>query len=392
MHRLRLFCLYVSLSLGTGVAAAAEAPGASFKVLMAYDPSDEAVANVQVGVPMTPGLEASLKRHISFSSTTLLTDVMRASRTSENDVLIGPPSVTASAISHGYQLLARSDATAKFVIVARSEIASLEGLRGKTLYLTQQDSSRAYLAKGLLRESKFDLKSLGKLTYGRTSGAGLLGLSLKVADATFVDEKEAKQWMSKNPGVGHILKTSREVPSGMAISVTKTMTEADRAALLRWVASPAAREVGLGQLREATTADKDLYKYIASLGILTPDMLPGATVATAKAVSELMAAGAIVVDTRTRKEFDKDHIPGAVFAPYMEKSLKEVEFDQTQDDFTAVLKLPRDKPVVFLCNGPECWKSYKASKLAAANGFKKVYWFRGGMPEWHEKSLPVTGA
>ncbi len=392
MRRLRLLSFSLLLSLGADVFAAADAPGSSFKVLMAHDPSDEAAASVQVGMPVGPGIEASLKRHISFSSTTLLTDVMRASRTSENDVLIGPPSVTASAISHGYQLLALNDATARFAIVARADIANLEGLRGKVLYLTQQDSSRAYLAKGLLRESKFDLKTLGKLTYGRTSGAGLLGLSLKIADATFVEENEAKQWMRVNPNLGHILKTSRDVPSGMAISVKKTMTETDRAALLRWVASPASREVGLGQLREATTADKDLYKYIAGLGILTPAMLTGTTVATAQAVTQLMAAGATAVDTRTRKEFDKEHIPGAVFAPYVEKSLKEVEYDQTQDDFTAILKLPRDKPVIFLCNGPECWKSYKASKVAAGNGFKKAYWFRGGMPEWREKSLPVTGA
>ena len=45
-------------------------------------------------------------------------------------------------------------------------------------------------------------------------------------------------------------------------------------------------------------------------------------------------------------------------------------------------RLAKDKPIIFLCNGPECWKSYKASRAAIAAGYKHVYWFRGGMPEW----------
>ena len=47
-------------------------------------------------------------------------------------------------------------------------------------------------------------------------------------------------------------------------------------------------------------------------------------------------------------------------------------------------------PTVFLCNGPECWKSYKASHQAVALGFKTVYWFRGGMPEWRAKGLATA--
>lgn len=52
-------------------------------------------------------------------------------------------------------------------------------------------------------------------------------------------------------------------------------------------------------------------------------------------------------------------------------------------------KLDRQKPVVFHCNGPECWKSYKAAKVALSKGFKTVYWFRGGYPEWESRGLPI---
>lgn len=59
-------------------------------------------------------------------------------------------------------------------------------------------------------------------------------------------------------------------------------------------------------------------------------------------------------------------------------------FNAAQDDFQALDKLPnldKGKPVIFACNGAECWKSYKAAKVAAAKGFKSVYWLRGGLPE-----------
>ena len=45
--------------------------------------------------------------------------------------------------------------------------------------------------------------------------------------------------------------------------------------------------------------------------------------------------------------------------------------------------------MIFHCNGPECWKSYKASQVALASGFRTVYWFRGGMPEWERNGLAL---
>jgi rhodanese-related sulfurtransferase len=74
----------------------------------------------------------------------------------------------------------------------------------------------------------------------------------------------------------------------------------------------------------------------------------------------------------------------------LEKSAKDTTYDAAQDDFSALEKLDKNKPAIFSCNGAECWKSYKASKSATAKGFKKVYWLRGGLPEWDEKGLPVS--
>jgi rhodanese-related sulfurtransferase len=48
--------------------------------------------------------------------------------------------------------------------------------------------------------------------------------------------------------------------------------------------------------------------------------------------------------------------------------------------------------VIFACNGPECWKSYKSASAAIAAGYKKVYWFRGGFPEWSLAGYPTESA
>jgi rhodanese-related sulfurtransferase len=128
---------------------------------------------------------------------------------------------------------------------------------------------------------------------------------------------------------------------------------------------------------------------VAQLGTFTPKALPGATVVTVAEVQQLMAQGVPLADTRIVEEYKDKHIPNAMWLPYKEKSLKDVAFDAAQDDFAALSKLDPDKPVIFQCNGPECWKSYKASRAAIAKGFKKVYWFRGGFPEWEAAGLPV---
>src|SRR3990170_5471009 len=116
---------------------------------------------------------------------------------------------------------------------------------------------------------------------------------------------------------------------------------------------------------------------------LTPESLPGVTVVTAEKAKAMMEGGVLIVDTRVANEYVEQHIKGAVNVPYKEKSAKSVNFDASQDSFD-LSKLPADKntSVIFYCNAGECWKSYKASKVTVKAGYKKVYWLRGGIPEW----------
>jgi rhodanese-related sulfurtransferase len=122
----------------------------------------------------------------------------------------------------------------------------------------------------------------------------------------------------------------------------------------------------------------------------TPANLAGVTVVTAEQAKKLMDAGVPIIDTRVANEYVEQHIKGAKSVPYKEKSAKDVKFDPKEDSFD-LAKLPGDKnaPLVFYCNAGECWKSYKASKVALDAGYKKVHWLRGGIPEWKAKGYSV---
>jgi rhodanese-related sulfurtransferase len=122
----------------------------------------------------------------------------------------------------------------------------------------------------------------------------------------------------------------------------------------------------------------------------TPASLAGTTVVTAEEAKAMADKGVLIVDTRVAHEYVELHIKGAVSIPYKEKSAKAVNFDARLDHFD-LSKLPADKtaPVIFYCNAGECWKSYKAGKTAVKAGYTKVYWLRGGIPEWKAKGFPV---
>jgi len=372
--------------------AAGVASAGDVRVLLGVDPADS-TGDVLLSASLAPAqsLTRVTGQRTTIAQTSTMSDVMRASRTVENEIIIAPAHVTASAILHAYQLLATSGQDQVFALVVRNDIDTIEKLPKKRLYLPQQDSLRSYVAKGLLTEAGIKLGQFSKVTYGNTSGGGLVALSFDMADVTVADEAQAKEWIAAHPGQGRILKTTRPVPGGMNMVVRKDFCAQECTRLADWVNSPDGAIAGVGRFRLASADASRQFTYVASLGIATPESINGVTRVSAEQVAELSRQGVAVVDTRSQKEYENEHIPRAVLASYIEKSLKEIDFDGKKDDFSALKTLPKDKPVVFLCNGPECWKSYKASRTALVDGYTKIYWFRGGMPEWREKHLPVEG-
>lgn len=123
---------------------------------------------------------------------------------------------------------------------------------------------------------------------------------------------------------------------------------------------------------------------------LTPESINGATIVGDKWVKDNHGKMS-VFDVRKKAEYIDAHIPGAVSVPYREKSAKSVDFDSSEDRFK-LAKFPTNKsdPVIVYCNGPRCWKSYKAAVLLVRAGHTKVYWYRNdGLPGWRTKGYPV---
>ena len=123
----------------------------------------------------------------------------------------------------------------------------------------------------------------------------------------------------------------------------------------------------------------------------TPETAPaGVKLVDAKAVQDLQAKGAIIVDTRKAAEFGEGSIKGAISVPYdPEKSAKDVNFDASQDKFDMSKLADKNANIVLFCNSGSCWKSYKAAVVLAKNGYKNVYWYRNGYPDWKARKLPI---
>lgn len=122
----------------------------------------------------------------------------------------------------------------------------------------------------------------------------------------------------------------------------------------------------------------------------TPTTLTGVKIISAEEAKKMQDAGAPIFDNRVAAEYAEKTVKGAKSLPYKEKSEKSANFDASKDSLD-ISKLPSDKaaPLIFFCNGGECWRSYKASAVAQKAGHTQVHWMRGGLPEWTSKSLPT---
>ncbi len=376
----------IATALPLSAARAAPTPSMT-RVMVVADTSDENSDLLTVAVAGTP-LQRTLGGRVVVLPMRDMHDAMRATRTGEYDVIVGPAHVAASALVYGYELIGSTAGQAKFVLVGSPALKSLADLKGRRAYFPAQDSLRSYVARGLLQQEGMTPRTLKQVTYGQTSGAGLISVAGGGAEATVALESEWKEWLQTHPKSGVVLATSRDMPSGVSVVVKKDTPDNVRRAVLQWLASPDNLVPNAGRVVSASNAAP--YEYVASLGLFTPSDLNGVTRVSAKQAFELSQKGARLVDVRTDREYAAKHARGSILVPYGEKSLKALDFDSKLDSFGGLAKLDKSQPVVFFCNGAECWKSYKASKVARESGFTSVYWLRGGMPEWTTEQLPTN--
>jgi rhodanese-related sulfurtransferase len=216
-------------------------------------------------------------------------------------------------------------------------------------------------------------------------------LHVRGCDVVAVEKAVFDRWVAAGEPVKAIMQ-SRPVP-GLSVAIKEGTRPGADGLLAALEDSVGFAQLVRGENAKVVAHKPEDFKYVATLGYFTPRSLPGALVVDAKAVANLLKEGALYVDTRTDAEYKSGHVPGSVLVPYGEKSAKEADFDPSHDKFDlAKLGPDRDAPLVFACNGPECWKSYKASTAAVKAGYRKVHWFRGGFPEWRSSGLKFDGA
>ena len=230
------------------------------------------------------------------------------------------------------------------------------------------------------------------MIYNDSRGATLASLNYQKIDVAVEDSSIAKLWLAQNPGL--IIAESDAVPDlSVAVNAKLSRETQDkiRAVLINLKPTGSLAVLSKTNITGFIAATRADYEYVGSLGYFTPRSLTGAKVVTAEQAKTLAAQGAIIVDTRSASEYKTGRIKGAINLPYKENSEKAVDFDGTLDklDLSA---LPADKatPIIFACNGAECWKSYKGAKLAINAQHAKVYWFRGGFPEWKARGYPIV--
>jgi rhodanese-related sulfurtransferase len=381
---MRRACTWMSGLLFVAAGSAA----ADLKTMIGIDPSDRESMVISV-FDMEATLSKAAGVPVRAVKSKDLGDVMRSTRTGEYDLYIAPAHIAASALAHGYALLGSTESDETYQLVVRPGVRAPADLKGGKLYLTQQDSVAAYMARGMLNEAGQSLKMFEHVYYRSTSGAGLFAIDATLVDATVAKRADYEAWVQKSGSLASVLLSSRAVPGGMSVVVKKTLPEAVRLRLESWFKSGSTM-AGIGKI--AYRSDLANYRYVAALGNWTPSQLPGATVVTAKDVVTLQQQGVPVIDVRTAKEYHERHIRGATSIPYVEKSLKDVAFDAALDEWRGPEQLDRSRPAILHCNGAECWKSYKAARVALNKGFQTVYWFRGGMPEWESNGMPVESS
>ena len=372
---------------------AALAAHAETRVLV--NPGDQVEGDrVRVSSNWKSALESSLRKvdastavQTRYSSDA--TADLSATRANLYEVMVAPAPTIGSAVRYGYVPVVGATRGARAVLVAPADsaIGNWAQSKGRQLGMPGQDSVVTYLLRGEVQAGNTTLpKQYASIYQTRFQDALLVCLEVRRCDVVAVEQTVAQKWISAGKKV-KIIWESREVP-GLAVALrskdTRVQPEALRTALLTELerAEPGAYTAALSA--------KD-FEYVSTLGYFTPRALDGATlVEDPAAVEALLAKGARYIDTRNTAEFGAGHVPGATLVPYVEKSAKDPGYDAAQDQFD-VQRLGADKAqvLVFGCNGPECWKSFKASRAALKAGYTQVYWFRTGFPAWRASGRAV---
>lgn len=124
----------------------------------------------------------------------------------------------------------------------------------------------------------------------------------------------------------------------------------------------------------------------------TPLAIPGARVVQTRQLQAMLSGPdkPILIDVLS----ERGHVtlPGAIWLSGAGRGANFL--DPVQLLLTQLLEQlagsDKSRPLVFFCASSQCWLSYNAALRAAAAGYKRVYWYRGGIDAWTAAGLPTA--
>ena len=127
-----------------------------------------------------------------------------------------------------------------------------------------------------------------------------------------------------------------------------------------------------------------------NVGSPTPLAIPiGVRVTTEEVVRMLGNNRATAIDVLVTPH--PQTLPGALYMPLGGQPGN--FFDPIQQQFVQQLSAltggDTSRPLLFFCQGANCWESYNAALRANAAGYGQIYWYRGGLAAWQEAGLPM---
>jgi PQQ-dependent catabolism-associated CXXCW motif protein len=129
----------------------------------------------------------------------------------------------------------------------------------------------------------------------------------------------------------------------------------------------------------------------SNVGTMTPLMIPVGQRVTTAEVQRMIGTSPqpllvdVLADPHART------LQSAVYIPAGGTPGNFQDGNQTQFTQQLAQALAGDtaRPIIFFCQGPVCWESYNAMLRANAEGYSRIYWYRGGIAAWSEAGLPM---
>jgi len=127
------------------------------------------------------------------------------------------------------------------------------------------------------------------------------------------------------------------------------------------------------------------FREIAEVPVVADpgiDETAGVRVIDLGGLDEALAEGAVIIDARTKTEYEEGHIPGALLVDYYELGRYMKEVLPTLD--------PTRSTVVY-CYGPDCEDAELLARELYMLGFTDLSVFRGGFEEWVDAGRETEG-